>query len=124
MDALVPAAAYPILIGLLAAFTLYLVWEASRWYGGNKAQLTPGQFRRRLVTGILLEVDLVMWLLANTLTRGRSKAEQLLYLLVATLFVFVPMILAVREAAFVMRQYARWRGELARNIGKSDEPGP
>jgi hypothetical protein len=88
---------------------------------GNQAQLTPGQFRRRLVGGFLLEADLLLWFLANPLMAGRRASEKLLYLLMACLLVVVPMLLAVREAAFVARQYAHWRGELIRNMAKPEE---
>ena len=67
--------------------------------------------------------DLVMWLLADVLMRGRPPAERLLYLLWATLLVFIPMIMVVREAAFIVRQYARWRGEVIRGLGKEDRRG-
>jgi hypothetical protein len=118
-----PPAAQPVLFALILLFGAYLLFEAWRWYAGNSAQLTPGQFRRRMVGGFLLEADLLLWLLANPLMAGRPARERLLYLLVATLLVFIPMLLAVREAAFIMRQYARWRGELARNLGRRDPPG-
>lgn len=121
---LVPTAAYPVLITLLVVFTLYMGWEVWRWFAGNAAQLTPGQFRRRLVGGILLEIDLALWLLADPLMYDRPPREKLLYLLCATLFVLFPMLLAVREAAFVMRQYATWRRDLARNLGKRDDAAP
>jgi len=120
----VPPAAYPALIALVVIFGLYMAWEGWRWFAGNKAQLTPGQFRRRMFAGVLLEVDLILWLLADPLMLERPVRERLLYVMAATLFVLIPMLLAVREAAFVMRQYARWRGELARNLGDRDRSEP
>jgi hypothetical protein len=115
-----PPAAQPAILALMIVFGLYLAYEASRWYGGNRAALTPGQFRRRMWGGLLLELDLLMWLLAEPLMRGRPVSERLLYLLAATLLVFIPMFLAVREAAFIARQYAQWRRELVRNLGQRD----
>lgn len=112
------------LLALLAFFTLYLAYEWVRWIGGNRAGLTPGQFRRRMVGGLLLELDLLLWLLWPVLAAGRRPAEQLLYLLFALLLIFVPMLLAVREAAFVTRQYVRWRGEMVRNYSRGETAPP
>lgn len=112
-----------VLMAAIVVFGLYMVYEIGRWVSGNKAMLTPGQFRRRVVTGLLLELDLFLWLFSDTLTLHRPAAERLLYLLFATLLVFIPMLLAVREAAFVMRQYARWRGEVVRSLGRPDRRG-
>ena len=118
-----PPAAQPVILGMMVLFGLYMGYEVWRWFSGNPSMLTRGQFRRRIWGGILLELDLALWLLANPLMNGRPVRERLLYLLFATLFVVIPMLLAVREAAFVARQYARWRGELVRGLGKSDRPG-
>jgi hypothetical protein len=112
-----PNEAGPVLLVLMAAFGLYMVFEVWRWNAGNQAQLTAGQFRRRLAGGVLLLGDMLLWYLANPLMTGRPARERLLYLLAATLLVFLPLILAVQEAAFVLRQYARWRGDLAQRLG-------
>ena len=120
-----PTYTQPFVLGMLLVFGAYLVYEVARWRGGNRAELTVGQFRRRIIGGLLLELDLLMWYVANPLFGGlphspKMAAWRLLYLLFATLFVLLPMILAVREAAFVMRQYARWKGELLRGMAKGE----
>lgn len=120
---MLPPGAVPILLGAMLFFGLYMVYEVWRWFAGNRAMLTPGQFRRRLVAGFILELDLLMWVMADPLISGRPARERLLYLLWATLLVFIPMILAVREAAFIMRQYARWRGEIVRGMAKGGHRG-
>lgn len=120
---ILPPTATPVLLTAILVFGLYMAYEAWRWFSGNRSLLTPGQFRRRLVAGFILELDLVLWLLADPLTHGRRASERLLYLLFATLLVFIPMLLAVREAAFIVRQYARWRGEVVRNLGRADRRG-
>jgi hypothetical protein len=107
---------------LLVLFGLYLGYEVWRWLRGNEAGLTRGQFVRRLAGGLLLEGALLMWFLSIPLMRDRRPAEQLLYLLTATLLALVALMLAVREAAFVARQYARWRADLARKMGDRDLP--
>ena len=112
-----PAATQPVTLALMILFGLYMGYEVWRWLAGNRAQLTPGQFRRRVAGGILLEADLLLWFLANPLMQGRPPAERLLYLLTATLLIVIVVLLAVREAAFVVRQYVRWRGDLVRNLG-------
>lgn len=116
----VPAAAVPVLWVLIAAFGLYMGWEIWRWVNGNRSLLTSGQFRRRLAGGILLLLDLLMWVVANPLMTGRPARERLLYLLVATGIVFVVMLLAVREASFVLRQYLRWKGSLLRSMAREE----
>lgn len=119
-----PAAANPAAVAvigaLMVAFGLYMVYEIWRWFAGNRSQLTPGQFRRRVVGGILLEIDLALWLLADFIMPGRSPREKLLYFLFGLLFLIVPMLLAVREAAFVARQYSRWRSDLFRNMAQEE----
>jgi hypothetical protein len=42
------------------------------------------------------------------------------YLLLGVLLVVIPMMLAVREAAFVTRQFVRSRGEIIRGFSPSD----
>jgi hypothetical protein len=103
------------LIALLAFFGFYLVFEVVRWMTGNRSGLTPGQYRRRLWGGGLLELDILLWLLFQPVMAARPAREQLLYLLICMLFVFVPMLLAVREAAFVTRQFVHQRQEIIRN---------
>lgn len=115
-----PLYAQPVLLAMLAIFGGYLLYEVARWVRGNRAELTVGQFRRRIAGGLLLEADLLLWYAANPLMAHRPPAQRLLYLLVATLFVLLPMLLAVREAAFVVRQYARWRSDLVRHLAQGD----
>jgi hypothetical protein len=54
----------------------------------------------------------------------RPAREQLLYLLTCMLFVMLPMLLAVREAAFVTRQFVRWRQEIVSNYEQSSRARP
>jgi len=103
------------LLTLLLIFTLYLLYEWVRWVGGNRTGLTVGQFRRRMVGGGLLELAMVLWLLYPPFIARRPPAEQMLYLLFCMLLTVIPVMLAVREAAFVTRQYVRWHGEMIRN---------
>jgi hypothetical protein len=112
----------PIVLVALVLFSTYMLWEVLRWLRGNRAELTPGQFRRRMVGGVLMELDLVMWYVARPVVYSHhlSAPQKLLYLLLAMLFLLIPMLLAVREAAFVLRQYARWRGDLIRGLGRTD----
>lgn len=107
----------PILLAAIVFFGLYMGVEIWRWFAGNRSMLTPGQFARRLTGAVILEIDLLLWFFAD-LMNPRPPRERLLYLLVATLLVIIPMILAVRETAFILRQYARWRGELVRSLGQ------
>jgi len=112
------------LMALLAFFGFYLVFEVVRWMTGNRAALTPGQYRRRLWGGGLLELDILLWLLFQPVMSTRPAREQLLYLLLCMLFVFLPMLLAVREAAFVTRQFVRWRQDIVRGYEDSSRtPG-
>lgn len=117
-----PPLIQPVTLALMLLFGLYLLVEVHRWLAGNRSALTVGQFRRRLVGAFLLELDLLLWFLANPLMRGRRAADQLLYLLLAMLLLVIPMLLAVRESAFVARQYLRWRSELIREMGRSTPP--
>jgi hypothetical protein len=100
-----------VLVGLLL---LYEGWRRAR----RADSVTPGQFRRRMAGGLLLELDLLLWLVADLVTRGWKPAAQLLYMFGALLLVFVPIYLAIREAGFVVRQYARSRSDLVRNLGR------
>jgi hypothetical protein len=125
-----PPAVGNLALALMVFFGFYMAWEILRWLRGNRAMLTPGQFRRRLAGAVLLETSLLMLFLANPVMHGRRAAEKLLYLLLASLFLILPMLLAVREAAFVARQYARWRGDLVQDLGREtptpvpDRPAP
>lgn len=111
----------PILLAAIVLFGLYTLVEIWRWCSGNRAMLTSGQFARRLTGAIILEIDLLLWFFAG-LMNGRPVRERLLYLLVATALVIVPLILAVRETAFILRQYAQWRRELVSDLGQT-KPG-
>lgn len=108
----------PILLAAIVLFGLYMVVEIWRWFAGNRAMLTRGQLARRLTGAVILEIDLLLWFFAD-LMNLRPARERLLYLLVATLLVLIPMLLAVREAVFILRQYARWRRELVRSLGQT-----
>jgi hypothetical protein len=111
----------PLTFVALVLFGLYMAWEIWRWYSGNRSGLTPGQFRRRVVGGVLLEAALLLWFFANTpIVAGLTVREKLAYLLVAFVLTWIPMFLAVREAAFVARQYARWRADLIRNMAAEE----
>lgn len=107
----------------MALFGVYLVHEFWRWKAGNRGGLVLGQFRRRMTTGLLLEFDLLLWILADPLMLHRPARERLLYLLFATLLVFIPMLMAVREVGFIMRQYARSRSEMVSNLGQGSRKG-
>ncbi len=113
-----PSHLQPLLLATILLFGLYTGYELWRWLAGNRAGLTPGQFHRRLTAAVILEIDLVLWFLADFLMADRPARERLLFLLFATLLTLVPMILAVREASFVLRQYAQWRKELVRGIAR------
>jgi hypothetical protein len=124
---LIPPAAEPLLLALMLAFGAYLVYEVARWRSGNRASLTAGQFRRRLITGAIIEVDLFLWLMANhvwglvgPVTPQKLAAFKLLYLLFATLLIVVAMLQAVREAAFIVRQYVSWRREIIRGVARGN----
>jgi hypothetical protein len=110
------------LLTLLVVFGFYLVFEVVRWTAGNRASLTLGQYRRRLWGGGLLELDILLWLLFQPVMTSRPAREQLLYLLLCMLLVIVPMLLAVREAAFVSRQFLRWRQEMVHNYDQASRP--
>lgn len=112
----------PFSLSLIVLFGLYMAWEIWRWFTGNRNGLTPGQFRRRLAGGVLLEAALLLWFLANPLMAGRSPREKLLYLLVTFVLTWIPMFLAFREAAFTARQAARWRADLMRSVANDEMP--
>jgi hypothetical protein len=124
---LIPAVAEPLILLVMVLFGMYLAYEVRRWFSGNRANLTAGQFRRRILTGLIIEADLVLWLMANHIWQfvgempaARLAALKLLYLLFATLLIFLALIQAVREAAFIVRQYANWRREIIRGVARGD----
>ena len=110
----------PIAFVAAVLFGLYLAYEVWRWVAGNRGELTSGQFWRRIGGGVLLETALLMWVVANPLMSDRPLRERLVYLLTSTLLCVLAMLLAVREAGFVMRQYHRSRRELLRELGRKD----
>ncbi len=117
---LLPAAGTPILLTFLILFSLYMVWEIAVWRRGNRARLTRGQLARRLTGGALITAELLLWLLFDPLMLGRPARVQLIYLLGAVALLPLVVILAVRESAFVTRQYARWKAELVREMVRPD----
>jgi hypothetical protein len=111
------APAQAVILGAIVLVGLLLLFEA--WRRAHRPEaLTARQFARRVAGGLILEVDLLLWLLADLVTRRWSAAAQLLYLFGALLLAFVPIYLAIREAGFVAREYARSRSDLARNLGR------
>jgi hypothetical protein len=123
MKPIFPPVAQAMIFATMVLFALYLAWELRRWAAGNRASLTPAQFRRRLIGGALLEVDLALWLAYDFVLLGRPPAERLLYLLFATLLLPIIMLLATLESLFIVRQYARWRGDLVRSLGSRESGG-
>jgi hypothetical protein len=117
-----------VLLGGMLFFALYLGYGCWAWSRrGSEAQpgLTREQFVRRLIGGILIEADLVLWLLYDPWARHFAVNQQLAYLSTAMLLVGVVMLLAIREAACVARQGVRMRGQLIREMAriKSDKTG-
>ena len=111
-----PAVQAVILVAMVVV-ALLLLYE--RWRRARRPEaLTREQSARRLAGGLILEADLALWFLADLVTHRWSPATQLLYLFCALLLVFVPMYLAIRETGFVVRQYARHRSDLVRNLGR------
>ncbi len=110
----------PISLALAVIFGIYLAYEVWRWFAGNAGDLTRGQFVRRVVGGLFLETTLLMWALANPLMTSRPLPERLLYLLFSVLLALLSMLLAVREAGFVVRQYHRSRRELIQSLARQD----
>ena len=119
-EPLIPPAAEPMIFTVMVFFGAYLAYEAWRWYSGNKASLTRGQFLRRMFTGAIIQLDLLLWLLPNHLSRlvDLDRRELALAKIVCVMFAvllpFAAMILAVREAAFIVRQYVNWRRQIIR----------
>jgi len=119
--AIMSAPAQAVILAAIVGVGLLLLFEG--WRRARQPEsLTAGQFRRRLAGGLILEGDLLLWLLVDVVTRGWRPAAQLLYLFAALLLAFAPMYLAIREAGFVARQYARSRADLARRLGQRSQP--
>ena len=105
----------------LVAFGGYIAWEVWCWFTGNRAGLTPGQFRRRLAGGLMLFAALLMLMMANIWMAGHSPKEKLVYLGWMFILTLLTMMLAVRESAFIARQYARKRAEILRSMVKQND---
>lgn len=101
-------------------FGSYLAWEIWAWFSGNRGELTPGQFRRRLCGGAMLLAAMVMLMMGEVWMTGRPAKERLVYLGWMMVLTLIPVMLAVREAAFIARQYARKRADLLRNLGNRE----
>ncbi|MFN3648101.1 MAG: hypothetical protein ACK47B_00865 [Armatimonadota bacterium] len=110
-----------LILVLIVIFAIYMAYELWRWFRGNPAELTPGQLRRRLAGAVLLAVSLGLAYM-EPLTAGEPVRVRLAYLLTSLSFAVVALILALREAAFVMRQYARWRTEMLRSLNTDRQP--
>jgi hypothetical protein len=103
-------------------FGAYMLWEFWAWFSGNKAELTAGQFRRRLAGGMMLFAAMLMLMMVDQWTARFSKEEKLAYLGWMMILTIIPVMLAVREASFIARQYYRKRAEIFRNLrGTSEE---
>lgn len=118
-----PGAAAIILLALILFFGLYMVWEISRWVLGNKGGITRSQFVRRIICGLLLLFDLGLWLAGDLLIAHWPPRLRLIYMLLAMLPLPICMMLAVREAGVVIRQYVRQRRELYKAIVGGEEGG-
>jgi hypothetical protein len=118
MGGLSPLAVFS--LALLILFGGYMTYEIWRWTMGRAPGLTGGQLVRRLAGGLLIEAALVMWFMSDFVFAGRPPLWRLNYLLVATLMAVVAMIFAVREAAFVARQYIRQRRDLVGRITRRE----
>lgn len=112
-----PPSARVIVLVAMVVVGLILFYEVARRGSPGRA-LAAEQFRRRILGGALLEIDLLLWLLADVVARHLSAAGQILYLLFATLFVLAPMVVAIRETGFILREYARRRSELVGSLGR------
>ena len=55
----------PAALFFLVVFGCYMLWEVWAWFGGNKAELTPGQFRRRIASGIMLFTAMLTLVMGN-----------------------------------------------------------
>jgi hypothetical protein len=117
-----------VLLGLVALvlFGLYLGYEAYRWSSGNRGGLVAGQFRRRMLIGVMLEAAIALGFIVPGLATGQSRQElwlKLVCMLLAVLLAGLSILFALREAAFVARQFAHTRGDLMRGVGtdRSDD---
>lgn len=85
--------------------------------------LTAGQFQRRLLTALLLEIALGMWMVGDPLMRHQSPLAQLAYWSAVLLLGLAGAFAAVREMGEVTRQYHRQRAELYRGAGDEGARG-
>ena len=99
-----PAFLAPAALFFLMIFGAYMLWEVWSWFSGNRAELTPGQFRRRLAGGIMLFAAMLMLMMANPWMAGHPARDRLNYLSGIMILTLIPIMLAVREAAFIARQ--------------------
>lgn len=113
------SAQYAIFV-LMVLFGLVVLYDVWRWYR-RPGSLAREQFRRRMLGGALMEVDLGLWLVADMVLARLTPAWMLAYLGIATLLVFVPVLLAIRESAFIARQYVRSRADLVRGLARTRE---
>jgi hypothetical protein len=114
----------PVALFLLIVFGAYMLWEVWSWFSGNKAELTPGQFRRRLSGGIMLFAAMLMLMMADPWSAGLSKQAKLAYLGWIMILTIIPVMLAVREASFIARQYFRKRADILRSMRKNVDAPP
>lgn len=119
-----PAFLAPAALFCLVVFGVYLLWEIWSWFSGNKAELTPGQFRRRIAGGMMLFTAMLMLMMANQWMAGHPARDRLNYLSVIMILTLIPMMLAVREVAFIARQYGRKRAEIFRSLRKNVDSPP
>ena len=102
--------------GLMFGVLLLLVVQAVevwKWYRDPRA-ITPGQFRRRLITAGILQLVLLMWFVGERLVGHQPPLTQLAYWTAALLFGIASAFSAIREMGEVSRQYYRQRAELFR----------
>jgi hypothetical protein len=119
-----PAFLAPAALFFLIVFAAYMLWEVWSWFSGNKADLTAGQFRRRISGGLMLFAAMLMLMMVDQWTVDLSKKAKLAYLGWIMILTIVPVMLAVREAAFVARQYFRKRAEILRSMRKNVDAPP
>jgi cytochrome bd-type quinol oxidase subunit 2 len=121
-----PAFLAPAALFCMVLFAAYMLWEIFAWVSGNKAELTSGQFIRRMSGGVMLFAAMLLLMMANQWMdrEHHSARERLNYLSWIMILTLVPMMLAVREAAFIARQYARKRAEILRSLRKNVDAPP
>ncbi|MBI3911803.1 MAG: hypothetical protein HY320_12845 [Armatimonadetes bacterium] len=122
---MVPVGAKVAILCGMTAFAAAMLWEVWRWTRRRRS-LAVEQFWRRMAVGVVLEIDLLMWLFLDAVVRPGGRVHYtwftLAYLSTACLLVFVPPFLAIQEMKFVARQYARWRKEIVRNLARPGGP--